>query len=179
MLANAQYRMMSLSERGLLDTMRKECWVNGSIPLNSADLANYLKFDQQEIQSSLTKRVLSFFKANEEWLICFELEQYRQVLEERNRKVSEGGKKGGQKTQNKHRANQATLKGSLKPLSRNEKSRDELTKEEMRLVDQYAPAISIDFNSNTREINEWIKQNQKYMEEVEKINPSVTKIDSR
>ena len=107
-LANAQYRMMSLSERGLLDTMRKECWVNGRIPANPNDLAMYLKFDKSEVELCLSKRVLSFFKRLEEDLVCPELDQYREMLAERHRKTSEGGRKGGQKTQHRHKSNQAS-----------------------------------------------------------------------
>jgi len=94
-LANAQYRMMSLAERGLLDTMRKECWVNGSIPASSVDISAYLKFDEVEVQKLLSKKVLSFFTQIDDHLVCHELEGYRANLEERNRKIAEGGKRGG------------------------------------------------------------------------------------
>lgn len=180
-LANAQYRMMTLSERGLLYTMRKECWVNGSIPANPNDLASYLKFEVQEIQTCLSKKVLSFFKAQEESLICPELEQYRQMLEDRNRKMSEGGKKGGKTTQNRHRGKQSTPEPTIKPLSRSEMSGDELGRAEVSggELGYSPPTISLDFNSSTQSVNEWIKQHNKYVEEVERRHPSPTKISTR
>ena len=45
-LANRKWRLMSLGERGLLDTMRKECWVNRSVPSNVEEIAKI--FNLQE-----------------------------------------------------------------------------------------------------------------------------------
>lgn len=180
-LANAQYRMMTLSERGLLYTMRKECWVNGHIPANPDDLASYLKNDVLEIKQCLSKKVLSFFRVEGEELICPELEQYRQILEERNRKMSEGGKKGGKNTQNRHKSIQSSLEATIKPLSRYEVNGDELGGNELNgdELGYSRPTISIDFNSSTKDINEWVKQQNKYEEEVEKRYPSPSKISTR
>ena len=41
-LANRSYRAMTLAERGLWDTIRKECWVNGSVSSSKPELAKYL-----------------------------------------------------------------------------------------------------------------------------------------
>lgn len=65
-LANANYKMMSFAERGLLDTMRKECWVNHSIPSDKSELALYLRCPQEEIYTFLTNRVASFLKSKME-----------------------------------------------------------------------------------------------------------------
>ena len=54
MLANAKYRMMSFSERGLLDTRRKECWVNHKIPKDPENLGRYLGFEIKETNKKQT-----------------------------------------------------------------------------------------------------------------------------
>ena len=148
MLANANYRMMSLAERGLLDTMRKECWVNHSIPANKSDLSLYLRCPLDEINSLLTDRVTSFFREQDGKLICIELEAYRQSQIDREKKISEGGRIGGKKTQEKNKSNQGGLKEGLKPLSRDEMNGDEWNGEEKRLV-------SKDLN---KEPNEWFER---------------------
>lgn len=134
MLANAKYRMMSLSERGLLDTMRKECWVNHKVPKNPEELARYLGFETKEINQNLSERVLSFFKEIEGELICTELEDYRQNQQERERKMSEGGRKGGKNTQEKIKSVKGTLQSTIKPLRRDEMNRNELSGGEIRLL---------------------------------------------
>ncbi|HAT39486.1 MAG TPA: hypothetical protein DCW35_05845 [Polynucleobacter sp.] len=61
MLANSRYKTMLLAERGLMDTMRRECWVNGSIPKEPRELAAYLGKLFEEINSNLSVKVLNFF----------------------------------------------------------------------------------------------------------------------
>ena len=48
-LANRSYRAMTLAERGLWDTIRKECWVNGSVPSSKPELAKYLGVRRQRV----------------------------------------------------------------------------------------------------------------------------------
>jgi hypothetical protein len=107
MLANVQYRTMSLGERGLLDTMRRECWVNHSLPNNPAVLARVLGFDTQQIEDTLPC-VMSFFRVVESQIICPELEDYRSHLLAIREKQSEGGKRGAS----------LTNQGKRKPASR-------------------------------------------------------------
>ena len=144
MLANAKYRMMSLSERGLLDTMRKECWVNHKIPKNPEDLARYLGFELKEINQNLTEKVLGFFKEIDNELICSELEDYRQNQKERERKMSEGGRRGGKNTQDKIKSDKGTLQATIKPLRRDETSRNELSGGEIRLLEGEITNTEID-----------------------------------
>ena len=129
-LAKVQYRMMSLSERGLFDTMRRECWVNGRIPAATEDLARLLHFDKSEIESCLTKNVMHFFERQDGWFHSPELENYREALNSRRLALSEGGKKGGQNTQtlirDRDASREATLEARLKPLSREEKNGREM-----------------------------------------------------
>lgn len=147
MLANMQYRMMSLAERGLLDTMRKECWVNKQVPLNEDELARYLRVERSEIEAYLTSRVLSFFVDRAQFLICPELEQYREELLERHQKMAAGGQKGGETTQKQHKSSKATLEATIKPLSRDEMGGDEVGRNEKQ---------SLGKGISTKEMNEWV-----------------------
>ncbi len=144
MLANAKYRMMSLSERGLLETMRKECWVNHKIPSNPESLARYLGFGSQEITQNLSEKVLSFFKEADGELTCTELEDYRQNQQERERKMSEGGKKGGKNTQERIKSAKGTLQATIKPLRGDEMNGNELNGDEIRLIEKEIPIAEID-----------------------------------
>jgi uncharacterized protein YdaU (DUF1376 family) len=98
MLANKHYRLMSLAERGLLYAMRLECWENIDLPSKVDDLAKYLGVNESEVSSAFTDRVKSFFKIDGNKLTCPELDNYRQHLNDRKAKQSEGGKKGAAKT---------------------------------------------------------------------------------
>lgn len=40
MLSNRHFRMMTLQQRGLLYTLRLECWVNGSVPCDLTSLVS-------------------------------------------------------------------------------------------------------------------------------------------
>ena len=101
-LANKNYRLMSLSERGLLYSMKLECWENSEIPA-SDEMAKYLGCDQNEIKQAFTDRVKSFFTVSNDLLSCPELDDYRQHLDERKAKQSEGGKKGATKVNKKYK----------------------------------------------------------------------------
>lgn len=144
MLANAKYRMMSLPERGLLDTMRKECWVNHRIPKDPVNLARYLGFELKEINQNLSEKVLSFFREVDDEFICPELEDYRQNQQERERKMSEGGRRGGKNTQDRIKSVKGTLEATIKPLRRDEMNRNELNRDELRLLRSEVTNIEID-----------------------------------
>lgn len=136
-LANLSWRMMTFAERGLLDTLRKECWVNKTIPSDPEKLSRLLCKDLNDIKIAMTPMVLESFQEYGGWLICPELEAYRAHLEKRHLKLSEGGSRGGKKTQklakksreesslNSEDDTQATLQGRLKPLRREEENRRE------------------------------------------------------
>ncbi|MEB3315637.1 MAG: hypothetical protein VKK32_05450 [Candidatus Melainabacteria bacterium] len=62
LIADRRWRSMSLNERGLKSTLDCECWVNNSVPSNIPLLAKILGFPEQEIRSSLSENVMSFFK---------------------------------------------------------------------------------------------------------------------
>ena len=100
-LSSKAFRVMNLSQRGLLFTMRLECWVNQSVPSLSDELAKYLGFNRQEVLQALSADVVSYFKDTNGSYVCNELEDYRQHLTEIKEKQIAGGKKGADKTNQK------------------------------------------------------------------------------
>jgi hypothetical protein len=73
MLANRNFRVMNLEERGLLMTLRYECWVNQSVPANCDELAKTLGVPEVNITKAMTHRVKSFFTVNGQEMVCDEL----------------------------------------------------------------------------------------------------------
>jgi uncharacterized protein YdaU (DUF1376 family) len=101
-LAQLPFRTMTLQERGLLYTMRLECWVNVRLPRNHNDLAKVLGLSVAEVENSLAA-VMLFFDVEEGFVVCPELENYRAHLADRKTKQSEGGKIGSAITnRNRH-----------------------------------------------------------------------------
>ncbi|TXI38905.1 MAG: hypothetical protein E6Q59_05840 [Nitrosomonas sp.] len=100
MLSNLQFRRMSLQDRGLLFTMRLECWVNKQLPSDHHDLAKILGLPVDEVTVSLTA-AMEFFEITGDFIVCPELENYRAHLAERKRKQSQGGKHGSAITNGK------------------------------------------------------------------------------
>jgi hypothetical protein len=97
MMARIDYRAMSLAARGLLYTMRNECWVNGSLPRDPVLLARVLGFTAEEVSSALPA-VLPFFTECGAAYRCPELDDYRDHLDQRRQRQSEGGRVGAMKT---------------------------------------------------------------------------------
>ena len=94
MLATRNFRLMTIGERGLLYTMRLECWENKQVPVAAYDLAKYIGCDVSEIKTALTDRVKTFFHEIDGSFTCPELEDYRQHLADTKAKQSAGGKGG-------------------------------------------------------------------------------------
>lgn len=97
MMARTDYRLLSLAGRGLLYSLRLECWVNRSMPADPAKLARVLGFDAAEVAAALPS-LGPFFDESDGFLTCPELEQYRAHLDERRARQSEGGKRGAERT---------------------------------------------------------------------------------
>lgn len=100
MLANCDFRALNLTERGLLYTVRLECWTNGGVPSDIRRLSKFLGIDETELTTALPS-IASFLREENGKLICPELDDYRSGLEERRRRQSEGGKKGAASTNKK------------------------------------------------------------------------------
>jgi hypothetical protein len=130
-LANRTYRAMTLAQRGLWDTIRKECWVNGSVPSSIPELAKYLGLDMNEVTKLMDSKLMACFEKNNADLTCPEIEAYRSKIELQRQSMSNGGRNGGRKTQaNRRKEGEATLEGEVKALNRDESNRDELNGEE-------------------------------------------------
>lgn len=83
-----------MPQRGMLWTMKMECWANHRIPANPATLAQVLLLcDPMELVEALPY-LMQFFEEKDGFLTCPELEDYRQYLDQRRRRQSEGGKIG-------------------------------------------------------------------------------------
>src|SRR5690554_5645482 len=82
MLSKLAFRTMSMQERGLLYTLRLECWVNKKLPRDPGDLAKVLGLPPQEVADAIDA-VMPFFMVADKFIYCPELEDYRQHLEER------------------------------------------------------------------------------------------------
>ena len=93
-MADRRYRCMNLSERGLFLSMLCECWVNRSVPADIDNLSKVLGFTKDEVKEALSERVLSFFRLEKGELINTGLAEYRQGLDERKEKQSQGGRRG-------------------------------------------------------------------------------------
>lgn len=95
-LAKLPFRLMTLEARGLLYTMRLECWVNRHLPSSPKELAVVLGASEDEVRRSLSS-VMTFFHSDGEFIQCPELEDYREHLNDRKRRQSEGGKTGAER----------------------------------------------------------------------------------
>lgn len=139
LLADRNYRSMSLVERGLLHTLRLELWVVPTLPGNISDLADLLRIPVEEIEKSFTRRVGAFFEITEHAITCPELDRQKAKLERKRQRQSEGGAIGGLITQGRLRENQANAEGypeghprvrNRKALSRKEPNRADWQREE-------------------------------------------------
>ena len=107
-LAQIPFRTMSLQERGLLYTMRLECWVNARLPGNHTDLAKVLGVPVAEVADSLAA-VIPFFEVVDGFIVSPELENYRAHLADRKIKQSQGGKRGSAITNDKRKRQAKTV----------------------------------------------------------------------
>jgi len=97
-LSNRTFRQMSLESRGLVWTMRLECWENRSVPSNDYQLARTLGYQHSEVKAAMSAEVKSFFEEKDGLFLSLELENYRNHLDELRAAQREGGKKGAAKT---------------------------------------------------------------------------------
>jgi hypothetical protein len=100
-LAERNFRLMSLHERGLLFTIRLECWVNGSVPSLPDELAKYLGLNPTDVKSSFTDCLKHYLKEDQGSFRSAELDNYKEHLEEIRKRKSEGGKKSAKNKKEK------------------------------------------------------------------------------
>lgn len=121
MLSNFSFRLIPLAARGLLYTMRLECWANRKLPRNPDSLAKVLGVSPAEV-AALLPSVMPFFEIDGDFIFCPELEKYRAYLDERRRRQSEGGKRSADAKSGKRKTagsradkgDSSTLPSSLK-----------------------------------------------------------------
>lgn len=92
-LANNDFRMMSLSSRGLFYTLRLEYWVANPLPADPIKLGKILGFETLAIQTALIE-LGGLISVEEGHIKMADLDDYRAHLAERKQLQSEGGKKG-------------------------------------------------------------------------------------
>lgn len=103
MMARTDFRILTLAQRGLLMTLRLECWVNLRMPSDPATLARVLGFDSDEVRKALPA-IMPFFAIDDGQLICPELDDYRDHLQAISDKKAEGGKRGAAMTNSKRKS---------------------------------------------------------------------------
>lgn len=147
MLAAMPFRVASLAARGLLYTLRLECWVNGSVPTDPVRLAKVLGLTVDEVENALPEVQGFFARTDDGRLVCPELDAYRQEQAERRARMAEGGRLTGSKNagrakrgvavggdaqhEARHEArHQATHDAPEMPLRGDERRRDEARKDE-------------------------------------------------
>lgn len=97
MIARLEYRSMTLPQRGLLYSMRLECWVNQFLPESPSVLARILGFDVAEVAAELPY-VMQFFACENGRIFAPDLEAYRMRVEHIRERQAQGGKVGAAKT---------------------------------------------------------------------------------
>jgi hypothetical protein len=95
-IARFEYRTLTLPQRGLLYSMRLECWVNQYLPESPDVLARILGFDVAEIAAELPY-VMPFFEVEDGRIFAPDLEAYRERLNERHKRQSDGAKATNEK----------------------------------------------------------------------------------
>jgi len=148
LLANIDYRSMTLEERGLFHTLRLECWVNGKVHSDCRRLAVMLNIPEASVERALTPLVEGKFKIVGDCYVSEELENYREELLDRHGRMAAGGSVGGRRTQQNHRENRDRVQGGLKPLSGDEVSRGELN------------GVGLARGSDNKEQSEWLSSYQ-------------------
>jgi len=81
-IARFEYRTLTLPQRGLLYSMRLECWVNQYLPESPSVLARILGFDVAEVAAEIPY-VMPFFEIEDGRIFAPDLEAYRARLDAR------------------------------------------------------------------------------------------------
>jgi hypothetical protein len=93
MLASRAFRLMNATQRGVLYSMKLECWINRTVPAEPGALAKILGIDAEDVVAALPA-VMPFFASVGDDIRCPELDKYRAHLDTRHSRQSQGGKTG-------------------------------------------------------------------------------------
>ncbi|WP_334187443.1 hypothetical protein [Noviherbaspirillum sp.] len=96
-LANKEFRMMSLEERGLLFTLELELWHNVNLPADEASLSKLLGLDPITLAAAFSAPVRSFLRIQDQQITCPELDRQRDEQAFRRQRQSEGGRQSAGK----------------------------------------------------------------------------------
>ena len=98
-MAASGFFMLTLAERGLLDSMQRQCWIEGVVNTDPRVLAKMLRVEVAEVEAALTYAVLLHFEEVSPGLVrSRELtRQWSEVVAAR-KAMSEGGKVGAAAT---------------------------------------------------------------------------------
>lgn len=114
MMARFEYRTLTLAQRGLLYSMRLECWVNQCLPESPEILARILGFDTAEIAAEIPY-VMAFFVVENGRIFAPDLESYRQRVEGIRERQSEAARgTNAKRKEAKTRAGKGNRDGSGK-----------------------------------------------------------------
>ena len=113
-----------------------ECWINGSVPSGSTDMAKILGLTVDEVKSSYTNLHSTFLHTEGEQIVSKELEGYRRKYLEEREKKRLGGIKGANNKKEKHARlgkglPQGHPEGSLVQISSNSFNSNQLLKQEL------------------------------------------------
>lgn len=100
-MASRPYKLMSLGERGLWISITMECWVNGGVPSDHAEMGKILGFSKTEVENFFSTYQTAFFEKVNDQFVSKELNEYRTGYEERREKQRLGGKKGAERKKEK------------------------------------------------------------------------------
>ena len=114
LIARLEYRTLTLPQRGLLYSMRLECWVNQYLPESPSVLARILGFDVAEVAAELPY-IMTFFAVEGGRIYAPDLEAYRQHVERIRERQAQGGKVGAAKTNARKLAASVDSSGSSDP----------------------------------------------------------------
>lgn len=95
MLANNNFRMMSLEARGLWYTLRLEHWVENPLPADPVKLAKILRLDIDLVTSALQEHG-DLIVISGGIIHIPELDDYREHLADIRKRQSSGGKEGAE-----------------------------------------------------------------------------------
>lgn len=146
-LADYNFRSLTLRDRGAYYTLKLECWVNKRLPESPEALSRVLGITEDEVLHVL-KILGPFFEIEDGFLCCPELVKYQKYLDVRKKAQSEGGKRGAAKTNARH----------SQPSSKTRLSFDSLDK---HIKDQISPdQYSTVINKEDLVADEWVTDYQ-------------------
>jgi hypothetical protein len=94
MLADENFKLATLAERGLIWTICVQCWVSDSAPADHGELAQVLGLGRPDLEAAFTARVLGFFVELNGRLFREELREQKAQMMARREEQARGGRRG-------------------------------------------------------------------------------------